>query len=74
MRIEVQVFGRLGNQEEKTQWIEVNAGARVKDVAHELGVPLQDAGLITIDGRVRGLEDVVQAGQRVCFFPPIMGG
>lgn len=74
MWVEVQVYGGLGGLDGQVARIEVDPGAAVEDIARQVGVPLDKVGLITVDGRVRGPQDRVQAGQRVCFFPPIMGG
>ena len=54
--------------------VEAAPGAVVEDIARQVGIPLEKVGLITVDGRLRGPEDQMEAGQRVCFFPPIMGG
>jgi len=74
MWVEVQVYAGLDGGGERTVQMEAAPGAVVEDIARQVGIPLEKVGLITVDGRLRGPEDQMEAGQRVCFFPPIMGG
>jgi len=74
MQVEVQVYGGLGGQDRRPTQVEVEPGASIGDIARQIGVPLEKVGMIIVDGRVRDRDDQVEAGQRVCFFPPLMGG
>jgi len=74
MQVEVQVYGGLDAQDRRPVQVEVEPGASTGDIARQIGVSLKRVGMIVVDGRVRGWDDRVEAGQRVCFFPPLMGG
>jgi hypothetical protein len=39
-----------------------------------IGVPLEKAKLVFINGKVGALDDQLQGGERVGVFPPVGGG
>lgn len=74
MQVEIQVYGELGGLEGRAMRKEVNPGTTLADIAQQLNIPLDRLGFITVDGHVRSPDCRVAEGQRVCFFPPVMGG
>jgi sulfur-carrier protein len=52
----------------------IEPGATVKDIIADLEVPLEQAKLIFIDGVRKGIDTVLNGGERVGVFPPVGGG
>jgi hypothetical protein len=46
----------------------------VREVANTIGLKPEEVGLITIDGVQSEMEDSVEPGCRLCFFPYMSGG
>lgn len=44
--------------------------ASAASVAEELGLPLDEVGLVMVNGRCSSLESAVSPGDRVAYFPP----
>lgn len=74
MQIEIQVYGGLGGLEGQAMQMEVNPGTTLADIAQQLNIPPDKIGFMIVDGRLRSPDHQVTEGQRVCFFPPMMGG
>jgi len=74
MKIEVNLFGQLLPGTQQCQTLEVEDEVLVQEVANLLGLKLEEVGLITIDGVQSEMEDSVQPGCRLCFFPHMSGG
>lgn len=74
MGVEVELFGQLLPGVQRRQIIHLEGSAYVHDVANELGLNPDEIGLITIDGVQSELEDLVNPGCRLCFFPYMSGG
>lgn len=54
--------------------VAVAPGTTVGDLLQQLGLPLEKAKLIFIDGAQAGLSAILQGGERVGVFPPVGGG
>jgi molybdopterin converting factor small subunit len=52
----------------------IEPGLTVRDLALCLGVPLESAKLIFINGQKCDLSAVLSGGERVAIFPPVGGG
>jgi len=74
MSIEVEIFGQLLPLTERRQYLGVKHPIFVKEVANMLGLNPEEVGLITIDGVQSEMDDVVEPGSRLCFFPYMTGG
>ena len=74
MSIEVEIFGQLLPLAERRQYLEVKRPVSVQEVAGILGLKPEEVGLITIDGVQSEMEDYVEPGCRLCFFPYMTGG
>jgi len=72
MRITVKLFAsfRTGRFQEKV--LDVRGGARAGEVVAELGLPAP--GIVLVNERHAGLDDVLREGDAVQLFPPVGGG
>ncbi len=52
----------------------IEPGATVRPILEKLGVPLEQAKLIFIDGKRGSLDSVLNGGERLGIFPPVGGG
>jgi molybdopterin converting factor small subunit len=50
------------------------SGTTVAEVVERIGVPLDAAKIIFIDGRKGELSHVLKGGERLGIFPPVAGG
>ena len=74
MSIEVEIFGQLLPLTERRQYLGAKHPVFVEEVANLLGLNPEEVGLITIDGVQSEMDDVVEPGSRLCFFPYMTGG
>jgi hypothetical protein len=74
MRIEVEIFGQLLPLTERRQFLSLEHPVLVLEVANIIGLKPEEIGLITIDGVQSDMEDSVEPGCRLCFFPYMSGG
>ncbi|MEW5868142.1 MAG: hypothetical protein AB1894_02625 [Chloroflexota bacterium] len=74
MNVEVELFGQLLPGAQRQQHLLVKRPMLVEEVAGMLGLKPEEIGLITIDGVQSEMEDLVQPGCRLCFFPYLSGG
>jgi hypothetical protein len=74
MSIEVEIFGQLLPLTERRQFLGVKRPVLVREVADIIGLKSEEVGLITIDGVQSEMEDLVEPGCRLCFFPYMSGG
>ena len=74
MSIEIELFGQLAANRQRRQRWEVNTPLFIRDVANRLDLKEEEIGLITVDGVQSEIEDSVQPGSRLCFFPYMSGG
>lgn len=74
MSIEVEIFGQLLPLTERRQFLSMKRPVLVREVANIIGLNPEEVGLITIDGVQSDMEDLVEPGCRLCFFPYMSGG
>jgi len=74
MSIEIELFGQLLPQTQRSQNLSVKRPVPVKEIANLIGLSPEEVGLITIDGVQSEMEDLVKPGCRLCFFPYMTGG
>lgn len=74
MSIEIEIFGQLLPLTERRQVLGTKHPIPVREVADLLGLKPEEVGLITIDGIQSDMEDLVDPGSRLCFFPYMTGG
>jgi len=71
--IELRLFASLQRFLPKEPY-SITPPARIRDVVEQLGIPVQEAKLIFVDGRRGDLDTVLNGGERVGIFPPVGGG
>ena len=74
MSIEIELFGQLLPNTQRRQILDIKRPALVLEIASLLGLNPEEVGLITIDGVQSEMEDSVEPGSRLCFFPYMTGG
>ena len=74
MQIDVELFGQLQPDMQRRTSFTVDGPMSVKEVADQIGVNLEEVGLIVIDGVQSEADEIVSPGSRLCFFPPMTGG
>ncbi len=74
MSVDIEVFGQLLPGQPRCRTMEIQGPVTVRDLASEIGLGIDEIGLISIDGVQSELGDFVRPGSRVCFFPYISGG
>ncbi len=52
----------------------VPEGTRVRDLAQQLGIPVEEIKLVMVNGVVAGLETRLRGDERLALFPPVGGG
>ena len=72
MRITVQLFASFRNGRFPESTLEVRGAARVCDVVADLGLPA--CGILLVNDRHAGLDDVLSEGDALHLFPPVGGG
>jgi len=71
--IELRLFASLQRFLPKERY-SITPPTRIRDVVEQLGIPVQEAKLIFVDGRRGDLDTVLNGGERVGIFPPVGGG
>ena len=74
MSIEIELFGQLLPNTQRRQTLNIKHPTLVLEIANHLGLNPEEVGLITIDGVQSEMEDSVEPGSRLCFFPYMTGG
>jgi molybdopterin converting factor small subunit len=73
--IQIKLFASLGRyMPESGDAFPIDTGMTVRDLALGLGIPLDSARLVFIDGQKRDLAALLSGGERVAIFPPVGGG
>ena len=73
--IQIKLFASLGRyMPESSDAFLIDPGMSVRELAIVLGVPLESARLIFVNGQKRDLDATLSGGERVAIFPPVGGG
>jgi sulfur-carrier protein len=73
--IQIKLFASLGRyMPENGDAFLIDPGLSVRDLALCLGIPLDSARLIFVNGVKRDLSATLTGGERVAIFPPVGGG
>lgn len=73
--IELRLFATLEKYlPERALPYRIQEGCRVRDMVEQIGIPLDKARLIFVNGKKADLETVLHGGERVGIFPPVGGG
>jgi hypothetical protein len=74
VKLSVELFGQLSPLSMRRQTLDLVSDATVQDAAVQLGLNLEEIGLVTINGVQSELEDTLTPDCRLCFFPYLSGG
>lgn len=74
MTVDVELFGQIALDKQRRFTLSLPSPIPVSDVAHIIGVNIEEVGLVTIDGVQSSNQDIVPLSCRLCFFPPMTGG
>ena len=79
MRVEVRLFATLAaflpsDGRDGTAELEIPEGSTVVDVTRRLGIPLDLARVVLVNGRDIGSEARLTSRDVVTIFPPLAGG
>jgi molybdopterin converting factor small subunit len=72
--VDVELFGQLAPHVARRQSLTLERPTMVQDIALQLGLKLDDIGLVSINGVQVELQELVPLTCRLCFFPPMSGG
>lgn len=74
MAVDIELFGQLALHLPRRQTLALERPMTVEQVATQLGLNLDDIGLMSVNGVRVDLHDLVPPDCRLCFFPPLSGG
>lgn len=79
MKIEIALYATLSQYlppgaENRRASIEVRAGATVREVMTQLGIPRELPNILLVNGRQAPEETVLKDGEVLSVFPPLAGG
>ena len=74
MKVSIELFGQLSPLSPRRFILDLANQARVQDAATQLGLNIDEIGLITINGVQSEMQDLLTDECRLCFFPYISGG
>ena len=72
MQVQVKLFVTL--RENRIQNVELPNGSDAKDLIHQLGIPLEEVGLLSVNKRQATLDQMLEEGNVIYIMPPIGGG
>ncbi len=73
--IQIKLFASLGRyMPDRSDAYLIDPGISVRDLALLLGVPLESAKLIFVNGQKCDPDTTLSGGERVAIFPPVGGG
>ena len=74
MTIQVQVKLFLHLRKNRTQTVELMDGSNAVDLVRQLGIRLEEVGVLSINDRQAALDQQLKGGDIVSIIPPIGGG
>ncbi len=54
--------------------VDVAPGCKVRDIAHQLGIPEAEVRIILVNGVSAKWDTILNGDERVALFPPVGGG
>ena len=74
MTIQVQVKLFLHLRKNQIQTVELTDGSNVRDLVRQLGIRLEEVGVLSINDRQATLDQQLKSGDIISIIPPIGGG
>lgn len=72
MQVQVKLFVTL--RKNRIQNVELPDGSDAKDLIHQLRIPLEEVGLLSVNKRQAMLDQMLEEGDVIYIMPPIGGG
>ncbi len=74
MTIQVQVKLFLHLRKNQIQTVELKDGSNARDLVRQLGIRLEEVGVLSINDRQAMLDQQLKGGDIISIIPPIGGG
>ncbi|MCF8085792.1 MAG: MoaD/ThiS family protein [Desulfohalobiaceae bacterium] len=74
MLVSVKLYATLRGYQPRDGVLEIEEGASVQEVLHSLGVPVEEAKVVFVNGRHASLDQGLQQGDKLAAFPAVGGG
>jgi sulfur carrier protein ThiS len=72
MQVQVKLFVTL--RKDRIQNVELPDGSDAKDLIHQLGIPLEEVGILGVNGRLATLDQKLEEGNVIYIMPFVGGG
>ena len=72
MHVQVELFVTL--RQKRVQNVTLPDGSDAKDMIHQLGIPLEEVGLLSVNRQLATLDQQLEEGDVIYMMPPIGGG
>jgi sulfur carrier protein ThiS len=72
VQVQVKLFVTL--RKNRIQNVELPDGSDAKDLIHQLRIPLEEVGLLSVNKRQAMLDQMLEEGDVIYIMPPIGGG
>ena len=72
MQVQVKRFVNL--RKNRVQNVELPDVSDAKDLIHQLGIPIEDVGVLSVNGRQAAFDHKLNSGDLIHSIPPIGGG
>lgn len=79
MKLEISLYATLSQYlprvaQNRRAVIDVEAGAKVREVMTQLGIPQDHPNILLVNGRQALADTVLKDGETLAIFPPLAGG
>jgi sulfur carrier protein ThiS len=61
-------------RKDRIQNVELPDGSDAKDLIHQLGIPLEEVGILGVNGRLATLDQKLEEGNVIYIMPFVGGG
>ncbi len=72
MHVQVELFVTL--RQKRIQNVTLPDGSDAKALIHQLGIPLEEVGLLSVNRQLATLDQQLEEGDVIYMMPPIGGG
>jgi sulfur carrier protein ThiS len=72
MQVQVKLFVTL--RKNRIQNVELPEGSDAKDLIHQLGIPIEEVGILGVNGRQATLDQKLEEGNVIYIMPFVGGG
>ena len=72
MQVQVKLFASL--RKNRVQNVELPDVCDAKDLIHQLGISIEDVGVLSVNGQQAAFDQQLKSGDLIYIIPPIGGG